>query len=823
LSSTSGVRYYDNSAYSGGQLLSMLGASREITHYMTGKNALRHNRSRVIKSMDIVMKLDDEQKQALKKRKDFLNRYCDHVLADIYGDDDEQLSANIEITKITNEFVEEAKASRSTVSREIHNLVSTTFRKYAGFLDDKVIMLQKCERLWVNQGFDKNQIKQALIQSIRDYEKLAKSYKNVKNTYRALSQSEMEIISKTIRKNRKKGDLHHEIIDKCMKQWDSEFNQNLIDAGSPNDELFAELILELYEKIYDRKPRNDEVKNDLNLIKTYIGQTGIHDGISQYVQTLLLKTEFVYRSEFPQTKADADGRRMLTSTEASYAIAYALTDQKPDSILKEAADTGRLETREDFEREVKRLLAIRSQLYIVDPKLAGGFGRGGSTATFMPIRKVRFFRQFFGYANAMDIFKDESRVITGDHIRNIGTLIGEADRLLVHIVKKDRHVFEELLGTEKFYVYHTGNNDVMLKASEAQKKLHVDNYKKLKSNLKDLDWKVFALEDLDKHNELLKPLFSYGYVKKSGWRQAYLKERNIKDDRLRYFHDAMKRLAILGGDKNIMSVPLGDERPSPGVRNRMGARYLAPNVVYYYNVDLATWDYPTVQPAKISHRKGILTHPAWLIAHSANTETDPVRRGKWIREKLLAGKVPDVPITVDANIPEDHHKSLRERLDSATKKEACWKCHEYMNPLGYAFEMYDDFGRFRTEELLENKANLVSETAPKIGKYNDLRNVYKSIPVNTKGYLSGTGDKNLDGPVKDALELMDKLAKSTRVRQSIIRHAFRYFMGRNEMLSDSQTLINADNAYVNSNGSFDAVILSLLTSDSFIYRKDIEE
>jgi hypothetical protein len=44
-------------------------------------------------------------------------------------------------------------------------------------------------------------------------------------------------------------------------------------------------------------------------------------------------------------------------------------------------------------------------------------------------------------------------------------------------------------------------------------------------------------------------------------------------------------------------------------------------------------------------------------------------------------------------------------------------------------------------------------------------------------------------------------------------------MGRNETLSDSKTLIDADNAYVSSGGSFKAVILSLLTSDSFIYRK----
>ena len=76
--------------------------------------------------------------------------------------------------------------------------------------------------------------------------------------------------------------------------------------------------------------------------------------------------------------------------------------------------------------------------------------------------------------------------------------------------------------------------------------------------------------------------------------------------------------------------------------------------------------------------------------------------------------------------------------------------------------------------------------------------------------------------VNDAIDLAERLAKSTRVRQSIIRHAFRYFLGRNEMLSDSKTLIDAEQAYLDSDGSFDAVIVSLLTSDSFIHRKVTE-
>ena len=210
-----------------------------------------------------------------------------------------------------------------------------------------------------------------------------------------------------------------------------------------------------------------------------------------------------------------------------------------------------------------------------------------------------------------------------------------------------------------------------------------------------------------------------------------------------------------------------------------------------------------------------MTHPAWLIAHSSNFHTDPIKRGRWIREKLLAGRVPDVPITVDAQVPDDPHKTFRERVESVTSKSECWKCHQQMNPLGFAFEVFDDFGRYRLDEPLEYPEQLISASK------NNKADVFKTKPVKTLGELQGTGNAELDGVVKDPFELIDRLAKSKRVRQSIIRHAFRFFLGRNELLSDSQTLIAADNAYVASGGSFQAVVVSLLTSDSFRYRKKL--
>jgi hypothetical protein len=117
-----------------------------------------------------------------------------------------------------------------------------------------------------------------------------------------------------------------------------------------------------------------------------------------------------------------------------------------------------------------------------------------------------------------------------------------------------------------------------------------------------------------------------------------------------------------------------------------------------------------------------------------------------------------------------------------------------------AFEMFDDVGRFREKELLRDNKTFVA--------------------VNSTGGITESGAPGIDGPVKNALELVNKLAGSPWVRQVFVRHAFRYWMGRNETLQDSPTLMAADKAYTDNGGSMKALVTSLLSSDSFLYRKD---
>lgn len=92
-------------------------------------------------------------------------------------------------------------------------------------------------------------------------------------------------------------------------------------------------------------------------------------------------------------------------------------------------------------------------------------------------------------------------------------------------------------------------------------------------------------------------------------------------------------------------------------------------------------------------------------------------------------------------------------------------------------------------------------------------------PVNTKGEIKDSGDPELDGPVENAIDMIEKLAASERVEQVFVRHAFRFWMGRNETLNDAPILKAAHKAYRENGGSMKALITSLITSDAFLYRK----
>lgn len=493
----------------------------------------------------------------------------------------------------------------------------------------------------------------------------------------------------------------------------------VLTAGTAaTDEQLRAAVAASFDRILSRGADADELKRYGEFLRNNLKMPGGDEGMQQFVIALLFHPSVLYRIE----AAPADGRRGLMSPrDMARAVALTVIDREPDAALHEAVVAGKPASREDVERHVTRILADKS---IAKPRI------------------VQFFREYFGYGAADDVFKDGPTLAElGVPYKNAyepNIYIADADRLVAWVLENDRQVLRELLTTPN----------------------------------------TFAL-------------VRYG--------------------------PQFRRLQAMEPSK----------RPAPAKfrgREALMSQLIAPDLALEtYEISLARVDdwaeRPYAMPAE--HRMGLLTHPAWLIAQSGNFDNHAIHRGRWIREKLLGGRVPEVPITVNAMLPDEPGHTLRDRMQ-VTRDAYCWKCHKQMDPLGLPFEQFDHVGRYRTAEQVvdvaatEAKNNLDRNGVPR-------RRVLAALPLNTTGMVEASGDPQLDGPVKDPFELIRKLANSEHVEQVFVRHAFRFFLGRNETLADGPTLRAAHRAYRHHNGSMNALITSLLTSDSFLYRAALME
>jgi len=428
-----------------------------------------------------------------------------------------------------------------------------------------------------------------------------------------------------------------------------------------------------FEGILGRRPTGQELERYVGFLQSSMKTLERDKSLEQLLIATLFHPEVVYRIELP---VDGATRALMSPRDVARSVAYALTDREPDEVLAKAATEGTLTGREEVRGQVVRILN--------DPEIAKP-------------RILRFFREYFGYTAAIDVFKDsETRKAAGFRGKNDwhpNFFVSDTDRLVEWILKSDTNVLRELLTTSQTF-------------------------------------------------------------------------------------------AATGNTKEAQGVVKNPSKPFSG---------FAQTVIDIYELEITRQQWSDERPFEMpkQHRMGILTHPSWLIAHSTNFDNHAIHRGRWIQERLLGGRIPDLPVTVDAQLPDEPERTLRERM-RVTRDEYCWKCHQQMDPLGLPFENFDHLGQYRTTEL--------------------------DKPVDATGAVEGSGDPGLIGPVNNPFELLKKLASSERVEQVFVRHVFRYMLGRNETLADGPALVAAHRAYVDGGGSMNALITSLLTSEAFLYR-----
>lgn len=539
---------------------------------------------------------------------------------------------------------------------------------------------------------------------------------------------------------------------------------DLMQDSEVTDQGLRAAVDYLFEALTFRPPTAEESASYLEIVKDSIAKVGKENGVFMGLSSIFLDGDALFRPELIETGTpDEHGRVMLQDWELGLAVNHALSYIRPDEQLRLAIVEGRMRTREDVEREVTRMLADDS---IRKPRI------------------LRFFRDYFDHDLAGYICKDAKALAsTGaianrgptNHYRAMFDAAASTDRLIEIILEEDKDVLQQLLttqqvvatGDDKTYFGRRLTKEERTAALAARKQAEDEAAAKATAELETLETEVAGLEAKLKENP------EDGQAQKSLERQKKqlaAAKKNV---------DTEKKKAGAKFNIDVAEADLDGPRTYARVsRPSFGAGSLKPERI------LAT--------APEGQRLGILTHPSWLVSHSDAMDNHAILRGRWVRERLLGGGIPDVPITVDAMLPDEPDTSLRERM-RVTRESYCWTCHEKMDPLGLPFEMYNHAGLYRTTELDQ--------------------------PVDTSGEIVDSGDPTLDGPVENALDLIRKLSESERVEQVFVRHAFRFWMGRNETLNDAPVLQAAHRAYRDSGGSMKALIASLLTSDAFLYRK----
>jgi hypothetical protein len=475
----------------------------------------------------------------------------------------------------------------------------------------------------------------------------------------------------------------------------------------PSDPQIEAAIVHQFNQILSRTPTDLEKSRFVALMKKNIADAGQTVGVRHTLATVLMLPEAIFRMGVGSGTPDAKGRIRLAPREIAFALAFALTDKRPDAALLAAAATGGLDTDTGVAKQVQRLLD--------DPKTE-------------KTRILRFFREYFGYDRATETFKENGPVPELNHpSHEPRALVEDTDRLVLFILEQDKEVLKEMLTTTKSFVAYKS-------AAGSKKTIAVEK----------------AKFEADKQKDPVK-----------------FKDKVFKPQ---------------------------------------------PKLIYE---SYGLTDFPDVQPVDLpaDQRAGILTQPSWLVAHSTTFDNHAIHRGKWIREHLLGGVVPDVPITVDAQLPIAPEKTLRARM-AVTQEAYCWKCHQLMNDLAYPFEQFDHFGRYRTAEIVQDLAATALNMDSK-GKSKGP--VMKSAPLDISGLIAHVGDQSLEGSVKNPIDYLKKLAASKHVEQVFVRHAFRFWVARNEAPGDAASLQATHKAYRESGGSMKALITALLTSESFLY------
>lgn len=196
-------------------------------------------------------------------------------------------------------------------------------------------------------------------------------------------------------------------------------------------------------------------------------------------------------------------------------------------------------------------------------------------------------------------------------------------------------------------------------------------------------------------------------------------------------------------------------------------------------------------------RRGILNLTGFLAGHAGSTESAPVLRGVTVIRQLLCQEM-ELPVGVNVTSPAaDPTRTTRERFTAHRAEPACGRCHDRIDPLGFAFEDFDAIGQHRD---VDENGHTIDATA---------------------SIRSGAFDAEVDG----GASLSEALAASPVVRDCFARQVFTYAEGRVlgetvvEEAADACAVEQVAERFATADGDLRELLVAIVTSDAFLRRR----
>ena len=222
---------------------------------------------------------------------------------------------------------------------------------------------------------------------------------------------------------------------------------------------------------------------------------------------------------------------------------------------------------------------------------------------------------------------------------------------------------------------------------------------------------------------------------------------------------------------------------------RLGAYAVDAQLADIYGVEAPPQGFERVDTG--GRRPGLLGHAGVLAAHSLPDGTSPPRRGKLIAERFACFGIPEPPDNIE--VSEDVRQRVtttRGYFEALTGPGTCGAgCPVLLTPPGFAFEHFDQVGRWRDAE--------------------------GDIPVDSAVDLGPLGL----GAVTGAAELGRDLGSADNVLDCFTKEYYRYVMGRIERGDDRALVRDVSAAFREARGDLRALLTDMLAREAMYTRQ----